>query len=64
MVLKTYSEHSKTVNEQAGFRKLNPEQLDLITGIGYRRLALQLNNMRDSCQSVDGLRLNRCSFFS
>jgi len=48
MVLKDVLGAFKTVNAQAGSQdQLHPEQLDLITEIGYRQVGLQLNNMRD-----------------
>jgi hypothetical protein len=48
IVLKDVLGAFKTVNAQAGVHdQLNPEQLDLITEIGYRQVGLQLNNMRD-----------------
>jgi hypothetical protein len=61
MVLKDVLGAFKTVNAQAGIQdQLNPEQLDLITEIGYRQVGLQLNNMRDFIVSLsDRAKANR-----
>jgi hypothetical protein len=61
MVLKDVLGAFKTVNAQAGIQdQLDPEQLDLITEIGYRQVGLQLNNMRDFIISLsDRAKANR-----
>jgi hypothetical protein len=61
VVLKDVLGAFKTVNAQAGIQdQLNPEQLDLITEIGYRQVGLQLNNMRDFIISLsDRAKANR-----
>jgi hypothetical protein len=61
MVLKDVLGAFKTVNAQAGVHdQLHPEQLDLITEIGYRQVGLQLNNMRDFIITLsDRARANR-----